>query len=167
MDEKSTAPAVPAEHEIIISREFAAPLQFVYKAWTVQELMARWWGPKDFTNPICELDVRPSGEIRIDMKAPDGTVYPMAGIFHEIIEPETLIFTSTAFQDERGKWQLEVFNTVDFEEKDGKTLVNVQARIIEKSPATEASVAGMEQGWNESFDKLQELLKDTAAFADR
>jgi DNA-binding transcriptional ArsR family regulator len=47
-------------------------------------------GPTGFTNPRCELDVRPGGAIRIDMRAPDGTVYPMSGVYQEIVEPNGL-----------------------------------------------------------------------------
>ena len=163
--EETTHPAgEPAEQEIVITRLIDAPLQFVYKAWTIQSILARWWGPKDFTNPVCELDVKPSGEIRIDMRAPDGTIYPMGGIFHEIIEPDTLVFTTTAFKDAEGKWKLEVLNTVNFDAKEGKTQVTISARIIERSPETESSVAGMETGWNQSLDRLEEVLKDKAAF---
>ena len=162
--EANTQAGKPAEQEIIIRRPIDAPLQNVYRAWTIQSILARWWGPKDFTNPVCELDVKPSGEIRIDMRAPDGTVYPMGGIFHEIIEPETLVFTTTAFKDAEGKWNLEVLNTVNFNQKEGKTELTISARIIERSPETESSVAGMEMGWNESLDRLEEVLKDTAAF---
>lgn len=162
--EETTPAGESAEQEIIITRLIDAPLQYVYRAWTIQSILARWWGPKDFTNPVCELDVKPSGEIRIDMRAPDGTIYPMGGIFHEIIEPDTLVFTTTAFKDAEGKWNLEVLNTVNFDAKESKTQVTISARIIERSPETESSVAGMETGWNQSLDKLEEVLKDKAAF---
>src|ERR1700722_3962453 len=73
-----------AERELKITRVFDAPREVVFKAWTDPKLLAQWWGPKGFTNPVCELDARPGGAIRVHMRGPDGTVYPMGGMFHEI-----------------------------------------------------------------------------------
>ena len=50
-----------AKREVVITRIFDAPREFVFKAWTDPKHMARWWGPMDFTNPICELDARVGG----------------------------------------------------------------------------------------------------------
>jgi uncharacterized protein YndB with AHSA1/START domain len=77
-------------------------------------------GAKGFTNPVCELDVRPGGGIRIDMRGPDGVVYPMDGVFHGIVEPERLVFTSRAFEKESGKTLIVVHNTVTFAEEGRK-----------------------------------------------
>ncbi len=71
----------------------------VFKAWTETKHMAQWWGPKGFTNPVCEMDVRAGGAIRIHMRAPDGVVYPMTGVFQEIVVPERLVFVSSALDD--------------------------------------------------------------------
>ena len=76
--------------------------------------LSAWWGPHRFTNPVCEMDLRPGGRIRIDMRAPDGAVFRMGGCFHEINSPERLVFTSTAFEDEEGLIELENLNTVLF-----------------------------------------------------
>src|SRR3984957_63515 len=82
--------------ELITTRIFDAPPEVVFRAWTAPERLKRWWGPKGFTNPVCEVDLRPGGAIRIHMRAPDGVVYPMTGLFVEIVEPERLMFTSSA-----------------------------------------------------------------------
>ena len=63
-----------AEHQLRITRVFDAPREVVFKAWTDPQLLAQWWGPKGFTNPVCELDARPGGAIRVHMRGPDGTV---------------------------------------------------------------------------------------------
>src|ERR1700730_7092158 len=83
-----------AERELKITRVFDAPREMVFKAWTDPKLLAQWWGPKGFTNPVCELDVRPGGAIRVHMRGPDGTVYPMTGVYQEVVEPERIVFTS-------------------------------------------------------------------------
>ena len=92
----STAVKAPARREVSLTRVFDAPPQLVWMAWTDPRHMAQWWGPKGFTNPVCELDLRPGGAIRIHMQAPNGAVYPMTGSFEEIVPCERLVFRSVA-----------------------------------------------------------------------
>jgi len=73
--------------------------------------MAQWWGPKNFTNPVCELDVRPGGAWRIVMRAPDGMEYISAGVYSEVAKPERLVFTNNAY-DHEGKSLLEGVTSV-------------------------------------------------------
>jgi uncharacterized protein YndB with AHSA1/START domain len=144
--------------ELIFRRTIVAPRAKVFEAWTDPKQMARWWGPKDFTNPVCDLDVRPGGLIRIDMRAPDGVVYPMDGVFLEVVPPERLVFTGRAFDRDTNKTLLEDHNTVTFAEEGGKTKLTVVTRILALAPEFAAAAAGMEQGWQQSFDRLQALL---------
>ena len=97
----TTSPPASSERELIFTRTIDAPRALVWAAWTDPKHVAQWWGPKEFTNPVCELDVRPGGAIRIDMRGPDGTVYPMAGIYQAIVAPERLVFISAACVDVR------------------------------------------------------------------
>jgi uncharacterized protein YndB with AHSA1/START domain len=168
---KSSSAAGPARQELLLSRIYGAPRSLVFKAWTDAKHVARWWSPRGFTNPVCELDVRPGGLIRIDMRAPNGTIYPMKGVFHEIVEPERLVFTGTAMEDEHGKPQLEILNTVTFEDFNDLTKLTFHAVLVTKdfkmTPQVAAALAGMEQGWSESLyrlgDELDNSLKTSAA----
>ena len=144
--------------EIAATRVFDAPRATVFKAWIDPTQLARWWGPKYFSNPVCELDVRPGGAIRVDMRGPDGTVYPMGGVFHEIVEPERLVFTTTAMHDDQGKPALEVLNTATFVERNGKTTMTLNAVIMKAAPEAAGALAGMRQGWTQSLEKLAEDL---------
>lgn len=145
--------------EVVLTRMFNAPRELVYRAWTDPELLARWWGPKDFTNPVCEVDARPGGKIRIDMTGPDGTAYPMGGEFVEVDPPGRLVFTSSAFEDENGEPGLEDHNTVTFEAVEGsKTLVTLTAVVTVARPEFYEALSGMEEGWSQSFDRLDDLV---------
>jgi uncharacterized protein YndB with AHSA1/START domain len=104
------------------------------------------------------LDVRPGGAIRIDMRGPDGVVYPMKGVFHEIIGQKRLVFTSSAFEDEEGNSKLEVLNAVTFTERDGKTELTLHAAVVKSAPEVAAALEGMEEGWSQSLDRLAEHL---------
>jgi uncharacterized protein YndB with AHSA1/START domain len=173
MAETSSSATGQARQELFLTRIFGAPRSLVFKAWTDPKHMARWWGPRGFTNPVCELDARPGGLIRIDMRGPDGTVYPMKGVFHEITEPERLVFTSTALADETGQPLFEILNTVTFEDHNGITKLTLHARLITKdfklTPQVAAALAGMEQGWSETLYRLADELENSlkAASTDR
>ena len=93
----------PTPRKLVLERVFDAPRELVFKAWTDPKMMARWWGPTYFTNPVCELDARPGGAILIHMTSPDGTAYPMKGTFEEVVPPERLAFSAIALEDEAGK----------------------------------------------------------------
>jgi uncharacterized protein YndB with AHSA1/START domain len=158
MNTQNMNAAQSPQRELVIDRVFDAPRELVFQTWTDPKHLAQWWGPKGFTNPVCELDLRPGGAIRIHMQGPDGAIYPMRGVFHEITAPERLVFTSTAFDDEAGNPQLEVRNVVTFVEDGGKTHLRVQAIIVKATPETDPALAGMEPGWNQSLDKLVDHL---------
>jgi uncharacterized protein YndB with AHSA1/START domain len=142
-----------SEWDLVMSRVFDAPRKLVFKAWTDTKHMAQWWGPKGFTNPVCELDVRVGGGIRIHMRAPNGVVYPMKGVFEEIDEPERLVFVSSAL-DGKGNSMFDVLNTVTFAEQQGKTTLTLQARVIKATAQAPQYLQGMQAGWTQSLDRL-------------
>jgi uncharacterized protein YndB with AHSA1/START domain len=135
-------------------RVFDAPREVVFAAWTDPKQVAQWWGPTGFTAPVCELDVRPGGAILIHMRAPDGTVYPMSGIYKEIVPPERLVFTATPL-DKDGNAMFENLNTVIFSERDGKTTVTLRVEVVKSSAAAEPYLSGMEMGWKMTLDRLE------------
>lgn len=145
---------------LIVRRTFDAPRERVWEAWTDPEQIAQWWGPAGFTVPNCELDVRPGGAFSIDMQAPDGTIYPDEGEFHEVDEPERLVFTSRAFEDEDGTYQLEVDNTLTLVDRDGGTELTLEAEVQRATEAVKEALGGMEMGWGGSLDKLEGYLKE-------
>ena len=101
----------------------------VWKAWTDPKMMAQWFGPRGFTSPVCELDVCRGGSLRIVMRGPDGNDYPMKGVFLEVVEPERLVFTNIAI-DNDGKHLLEGETTVTFSEAGGKTTLTLQTHAV-------------------------------------
>jgi uncharacterized protein YndB with AHSA1/START domain len=146
-----------AEREITITRLFDAPRALVFKAWTDPALLAQWWGPKGFTNPVCEIDPRAGGALRIHMRAPDGSIYPMKGEIREIDPPERLVFTNCAL-DASGNVIIDGFTTVTFTEEAGKTKLALHTRGTALVDYAAAYLQGMEQGWTMSIDKLEALL---------
>lgn len=148
--------------DLVLTRTFDAPRELVFRAWTDPKHMALWWGPERFTNPVCEVDARVGGAIRIHMRAPDGVVYPMSGRFEEIAEPERLVFISSAL-DANGNSLFDILNTVLFEEQDGKTRLTLQARVLKTTTAAPQYLKGMEMGWTQSLGRLGAHLRSMRA----
>ena len=144
-------------NEIRITRIYDAPVQAVWDAWTDPEQVAQWWGPRGFTNPVCKLDVRVGGAILIHMCAPDGTLYPMTGTFHEVVVPERLVFTAIA-EDLDGRPLLKGLVTATFEERGGKTTLTVIEKAVGLAPTATQMLAGMETGWAQSLVRLETLV---------
>jgi len=147
----------PVRQEVNITRIFDAPRELVFKMWTDPELLKTWWGPKGFTNPVCNFDVRAGGNIHVVMQGPDGTRYPMGGYYHEIIEPERIVFTSLK-EDDEGNAEIEVHNTVTFSDENGKTRMTLHAVVMKSTPEAVAAIQGMNTGWNQSIDRFADLL---------
>jgi uncharacterized protein YndB with AHSA1/START domain len=149
--------ALANEATVTITRVFDALRALVWAAWTDPKQMALWWGPRHFTNPVCELDVRVGGKIRIDMCGPDGTIYPMTGTFRDVFVPARLVFMAEA-RDHNGKALLESLATVTFSEEGAKTRLTVHAHAVGLAPIAPQMLAGMEAGWTQSIDKMEELV---------
>ena len=97
--------------------------------------------------------MRPGGAIRLHMRGPDGAVYPMTGVYQEIVEPERLVFTSAAL-DEEGSPLFEVLNTVTFAKQGGKTTLTTKARVVKSTAAAAPYLKGMEAGLTQSLERL-------------
>lgn len=157
----------PNKNELTITRIFNAPRELVWKAWTEPERFKRWWGPEGWTSPVCKIDLRVGGEYLYCMRSPEGQEIWGKGIFREIVKPERLVMTDS-FADEHGNvvpathygmspaFPLEMLITVALEDQKGKTKLTLKHSGIEGISDTDRD--DMHQGWNQSLDKLDELL---------
>lgn len=153
--------------ELVITRIFDAPREMVFRAWTDPAQLARWWGPKGFTTPVCKIDLRVGGEFLYCMRSPEGQDFWGKGIFSEVVPPERLVYTDSFADAEgnsvpashygmEGDWPLETQVSVTFEvEGSGKTKLTLKHSGMPAGPGSEMTGAG----WNESLDKLAESLK--------
>lgn len=152
--------------DLVIERIFNAPRALVWRAWTEPEHFMKWWGPKIFTCPIAEMDVRAGGKYFWAMRWPDGRMNYSMGEFLEV-DPITRITFSHNFADEHrnvvppsyygipGDFAKDVTTTVVLEDLGDKTKMTLYHRGM---PAGEFSKMTT-QGWNESFDKLAESVE--------
>ena len=92
----ASSKAGTSDREIVLSRVFDAPRELVFKAWTDSRHIAEWWGPNGFTTTVHEMDVRPGGVWRFVMHSPDGIDFDNMIVFHEVVEPERLVYDHTS-----------------------------------------------------------------------
>jgi uncharacterized protein YndB with AHSA1/START domain len=151
-------PAGPAaKDEIVITRVFDAPRTLVFKAWTDAKQVQQWWGPRGFTNPVCDWVPKPGRAIHVVMRGPNGVDYPMGGAFREIVEPERLVFTSSAL-DEKGKPMFELLHDVDFAETKGKTTLTIRTVVLSTTDQAPQYLSGYRAGMTQSLERLAEQL---------
>ena len=154
-DHLATLPAI--HRELVLTRVFDAEREDVYRAWTDASIVKLWWGPKGFTNPVCEVDAQVGGKLRIVMRGPDGKEYPMRGIFREVMAPERLVFSNVPV-DANDQALLLGVTTVTFETVSGGTKLTVRTVAIGVHSSAARMLEGMEMGWNMTLDRLNDLL---------
>ncbi len=152
---KTNLIAEPGSHALSMTREFNAPREMVYRAFIEPELVAQWWGQDSTTVIVDKLEPRKGGMWRFVLREPSGEDYAFNGVFHEVASPERIVYTFE-FEGMPGQVLLE---TITFEEKGGKTIV-VDSSVFQSVEARDGMIqAGMEQGANESWKRLEALLK--------
>lgn len=144
--------------ELIIERTYNAPREMVFNAWTDPVQFAKWWGPKDWTNPECKVDARPGGSVHVMMTGPDGNGHPMEGTFHEVSPYDRIVLATAAFKDEQGEHMIQNMNTITFEDLGGKTKLTVRTVVQKAHEDIQFALAGMHIGWDQSLDKLESLF---------
>jgi len=139
---------------IEVSRTFDAPLELLWKVWTEPAHFMNWYGPKGFTIPTCEIDLRVGGRHLWSMSSPDGRQMYFTGVYKEVVPMERLVFTDSMSDAEgnvmgMGEGMPESMDvTVTFVRADGKTMVTVSHMGAEHAA----------MGWEQAFDKLAEVL---------
>lgn len=152
-----TTVTTPSDTKIRIEREFDAPRELVFEAYTDPELMREWLGPRRLTMTVQEMDVRTGGSYRYTHQDDDSDSDPFVffGEFREVDPPRLLVQT---FQWE-GNDQPPSVDRVEFEELDGDRTRIVVTASFDSAEARDAILeAGMEKGVREGYEKLDELL---------
>ena len=150
--------AEPGKQEILITREFDAPRELVFKAVTNPNLVSQWWGPRYLSTVVDKMDVRPGGQWRFINRDAEGKEYAFHGVYHEILAPERIIDTFE-FEGlpETGHVTLE---TMKLEElPGGRTRLTTQSVFQSIADRDATLQSGMESGINDTYDRLAELLK--------
>ncbi len=154
----TTILAEPGKQELLITREFDAPREFVFKACTDPKLIPQWGGPRSLSTEVDTMDVRPGGQWRFINRDAEGKEYAFHGVYHEVLAPERIIDTFE-FEGlpETGHVTLE---TMKLEElPGGRTRLTTQSVFQSVADRDGVLQSGMEEGAKETYDRLEELLK--------
>jgi uncharacterized protein YndB with AHSA1/START domain len=150
--------AEPGKHDIVTSREFNAPRDLVFKAFTDPTLLPKWWGPTRMTTTIDQMEVRMGGIWRYVLRDLAGNESGFHGVYHEVLASKRLVFTFE-WEGMPGHVLLE---TVTFAAHDGKTLVTDSSIFQSVADRDGMLRSGMEEGTNESYDRLDDLLANVS-----
>jgi uncharacterized protein YndB with AHSA1/START domain len=163
--------------DFVITREFDAPRELVFKCWLEPQHLAQWWGPNPVSCPVCEVDARPDGLYRIVMHT-DGKDYPMGGRIVELVPPARIVQTVDVSEHSedwfdaifpgrdraKGKPRVEILETVTLEDLGGgRTRLTVRQRFGKPEHRDAFVKGGLEWGFGQSLDKLASLLVTLAA----
>lgn len=142
--------------ELVITRVFDAPRSLVFHAWTDPVHLAEWWGPQGYASTVSEMDVRPGGGFRLEMRGPDGAIYPCTGRFLEIVEPERIVISGPAECSHACGAGLppRATVTVTLVETNGKTLLTLHTLFDTAEDRTAAADAGYHPGWISCLERL-------------
>ena len=147
---------LPADDQILITREFDAPRHLVYKAWTTPELVERWWSGHRGTVTSAEIDLRVGGRWRYVMVANQGFEVAFHGEYREIVENERIVSTEV-YEGAPGGDDDPAVNLITFTEVDGRTTLEVLVQCPSREVRDIIIDSGMEVGMQEAYDKLEQV----------
>ena len=152
---------------LTLTRTFDAPRNLVWKAWTDPKLVAQWWGPKDFTIPVCKVDFRVGGKFLLCMRGPNDWEGWTGGEYIEIVPQEKIVF-SMYFADAEGnkvqpedigvehKADADAYDSVLFEDAGGG---RTRVTYMGNETMADAAESGQLEAMNQSFDKFSAVLR--------
>jgi uncharacterized protein YndB with AHSA1/START domain len=153
---RSANVTLPADDQILITREFDAPKHLVYKAYTTPELLRRWWHAKRGEVTVAEIDLRVGGKWRSAMVTPDGMEVAFNGEYREIVPNEKLVSTE-AYEGAPGAEP--TLNTATFTEVDGRTRLEILVQCPNRETRDAIIESGMEDGLQDALDLLEEVAR--------
>lgn len=141
-----------AGRELVISRLLDAPRALVFSMFTDPAHLSQWWGPRGYTNPVCELDPRPGGTWHNVMRSPEGDEFPTTFVYHEVVEPDRIVYSSQAGPAPPA------LTTLSFEDRDGKTLLTIRTLFQSAADRDTTAAMGHVEGVEQSLERLATLL---------
>jgi uncharacterized protein YndB with AHSA1/START domain len=152
-----TVKAEPGKQELLITREFNAPREMVFKAFTDPELLIRWLGPKNMTMSIDVYEMKAGGWYRYVHTDERGNHYAFRGSVHEVYTPERIIQTFE-FEGIPGKGHVSLDTSIFEELSENRTKLTIHSVFRSVMDRDGMAASGMEGGLNEGFERLDELL---------
>ena len=151
---------LPTDEQILIEREFDAPRNLVYRAYTTPELVKRWWHAKRGEVTMVEIDLRVGGKWRYVMVTPDGTEVGFHGEYQEVVPDERLVSTEVyeGLPEGVAEEDAATVNTTTFAEADGRTTLSILVQARSKVSRDAIIESGMEAGLDDALELLEQTV---------
>lgn len=146
---------LPSDLEIQIDRDFNAPRDLVWRAWTDAKLLPKWMGYAAYKMTVSEMDVRTGGTYRWTWDFPP-TGLTIHGKFVEVDAPRRMV---TDEYMEPSELRDPSRNVTTFAEKDERTTVSILMKLPTKEARDAALATGMKDGLDVSYGRLDGLLQ--------
>ena len=144
---------LPADDQILVTREFDAPKHLVYKAFTTPELVKRWWHANRGEMTVAEIDLQVGGKWRYVMIADGGMEVGFHGEYREIVPNERLVSTEVY----EGMPDAEALDTLTLSESEGRTTMTILVQHATKEHRDAHIESGMEDGMQDALDLLEQV----------
>jgi uncharacterized protein YndB with AHSA1/START domain len=151
----TTKVTLPSDLELLVTREFDAPREVVYRAMTDPKLIPQWWGPRGSKTTVDKMDVRPGGSWRFVERSADGSENGFRGEYRELIPGEKIVQTFE-WEGMVGHISEETATLTDL--PNGRTLFTTRSRFTSKADRDGMVQSGMESGLRETYDRFDEVL---------
>jgi uncharacterized protein YndB with AHSA1/START domain len=152
---------LPADDQILITREFAAPRHLVFRAWTTPELVRKWWAADMGEVTHAEIDLRVGGTWRYVMVANESMEVAFHGEYREIVPNERVVSTE-AYEGAPDPDANATLNTATFEDVDGRTRMTILVQCPSREVRDAIIESGMETGLQKSLDFLERVAQSLA-----
>jgi len=149
---------LPTDDQILITREFDAPRELVWRAYTEPDLVRRWWHANRGEMTICDIDLRVGGSWRYVMATPEGFEVAFHGEYREIVPNERLVVTDV-YEGIPDPESAAALVTITFTEREGRTILTSLMDLPSKDIRDAIISSGMEGGLQESYDHLEEVVR--------
>ncbi|MCW9705541.1 SRPBCC family protein [Fodinibius salsisoli] len=150
------------DREIRLTREFDAPRELVFKAFTNPKHIGQWWGPDGFSTTTESMSFKVGGEWIFTMHGPDGTDYPNHIVYTDIKKPKYLKYDHYGHKDQEGD-PPHFKSTITFENLGEKTKIEMQMFFPTAEKRNEAAEFGAIEGGKQTLNRLAEYLKEQSA----
>jgi uncharacterized protein YndB with AHSA1/START domain len=147
---------LPADHQILMTRELAAPAHLVFRAYTTPELVKRWWAGRRGEMRSADIDLRVGGAWRWVMDADGGHEVAFHGVYREIVADARLVYTEVY----EGAPDAEALVTVTFAEADGRTTLSILMELPSREVRDAILASGMETGAAEGLELLEAIARE-------
>ncbi|MFL6467246.1 MAG: SRPBCC domain-containing protein [Pyrinomonadaceae bacterium] len=153
------------QSELVITREFAAPRELVWKVWNEPEHIEKWFGPQGFTTRVKSQDFKTGGKWEYVMIGPDGLEYPFGGVYLEIKPIERVVSTDEfgeEFTERNPEMVMPKITSVTtlFEDHGAMTRVVIKTMHATPEDRKKHEAMDVEAGWNSSFEKMDAYLSE-------